>query len=151
MIPHLFRKEPLLPITNPSLNHTIDTVKKAKTQHEAVKTAYRIITAKYQGYRFRTYLLFWKEWEKDPNKLWLRSGFLHCTQMNYLLRVLLIRSGWFTEDDISLGYSLVFYISIHQYLVVRLKDGDRMAIDPWNASYGATLGQYASGFGYKSL
>lgn len=150
MIPHLFGKELIPTITHPELLSAIETVRHARDVQHAVEVALSIITKKYRGYRFHTYILFWKSFEKDPNKLWKREGFLHCTQMNYLLRVLLIQSGWVEESDISLGYSLVWFVSIHQYLIVSI-DGKRLALDPWNYHFGCMLGSYASGFGYKKL
>ncbi|MBI2613973.1 MAG: hypothetical protein HYW62_04350 [Candidatus Levybacteria bacterium] len=75
---------------------------------------------------------------------------MHCTQQNFLLSVLLVESGWFSEKDLQLGHSLVWYISPHQYLKVKI-DGSIIAADPWNYRFGASLGQFASGFGYSSL
>ena len=93
-----------------------------------------------------TYLKLWRVWEIDLNKIWLRSGFLHCTAMNYLLRILLIKSGWFKEDDIRLGFSMIWYISIHQYLKVRLAPAEWMKVDIWYHYYGKKLGDYGHGF-----
>lgn len=150
MIPHLFAKEPIPPITNPDLHNAIDYVKKAESKEDALKRAFETVTSRYKSFRFGTYLFFWKAWEKDPNRLWQRTGYMHCTQQNYLLRLLLIKSGWFGEEDIDLGYSLVGYISPHQYLKVYL-DKDILAADPWNAYFRVPLGSYAHGFGYRSL
>ncbi len=147
IIPHLFNKEPIGDITNPSLLQAINHVSQSKSKKEALNTAFEIITSRYRGYRFSTYLLFWKAFQKDPNKLWQRTGFMHCTHQNFLLRVLLIKSGWFTEKDIRLGYSLVWYISPHQYLKIKI-DKETIAADPWNHRFGVPLGYYAAGFGY---
>jgi hypothetical protein len=149
MIPHLFSKEPIREITNKDLLQSINLVKHSRSKEEALKRAFKIITSKFKGYRFRTYILFWKAWEKDPNKLWSRSGFMHCTHQNFLLRVLLVKSSWFSEQDIQLGYSLVWYISPHQYLKIKLGK-DIICADPWNHRFGVPLGYYAVGFGYKN-
>lgn len=149
-IPHLFSKEPIPDITNPDLLAAIARVRKTATVESAMQEALNILTAKYQSKRFRTYLLFWKAFEKDPNKLWERHGFLHCTQQNYLFRVLLVKSGKLRDDQITLGFSFVWDISIHQYLKISY-EGKIIAVDPWNYLYGIPLGKYATGFGSKSI
>ncbi|MBU1000149.1 hypothetical protein KKE78_01990 [Patescibacteria group bacterium] len=95
-------------------------------------------------------MLFWKAFETDPNKLWLQTGFMHCTHQNFLLRVLLIKSNWFPKEDIQLGYSLVWHISPHQYLKIKMNN-KFIAADPWNHGFGIPLGYFATGFSYKSL
>lgn len=150
MIPHLFSKELIPTISNQDLLRSIEEVKLAKNKREAIEIAFNLITKKYRGFRFRTYLFFWKAFEKDPNTLWEHNGFLHCTQMNYLLRVLLIKSEWFTENEIKLGYSFVWFVSIHQYLIVSV-NGKEIALDPWNYYYGYPMGTYAHGFGWRNL
>lgn len=149
MIPHLFSKEPISKITDKELLLAINQVKHARSKEEALKRAFKIIVDKFKGYRFSTYILFWKALETNPNKLWQRNGFMHCTQQNFLLRVLLVKSGWFLEKEIQLGYSLVWYISPHQYLKIKINK-DIITVDPWNHRFGVPLGYYASGFGYKS-
>lgn len=138
------------PITNPALRHAIDSVASQPTKEQALEKAYQLMSRRYRGYRFRTYLYFWRAFEKDPNLLWDRQGFLHCHQQNLLLRVLLVESGWFEPAEVEFGYSLVWYISPHQYLKVKL-DSKTIALDPWNATYGAKINQYAVGFGFGEL
>lgn len=151
IIPNFLTKEPLPEITNTNLIAAIDTVRKSSSKKEALEKAYQQITNRYRGYRFLTYTLFWRIFEADPNKLWNRKKFLHCTQQNFLLRTLLIKSGWFTEDDLNLGYSLVCYFSPHQFLKVKINDITYIAVDTWAYHFGAPMGYYAGGFGYKSL
>lgn len=150
MIPHLFSKKPIGEITNLDLQRAIEHVKHASSKKDALDRAFELIVTRYQGYRFRTYIYFWKAFEADPNKLWKRVGFMHCTHQNFLLRLLLIKSGWFLEEDILLGYSLVWDISLHQYLKIKV-DNKVIAADPWNHRFGVPLGFFASGFGYKPL
>jgi len=149
MIPYLY-KEPISEITNPDLVQAIDYVKQAPSKKDALEKAFNLIVKRFKGYRFRTYLLFWKAFETNPNKLWQRKGFMHCTHQNFLLRVLLTKSGWFSEKEIQLGYSLVWYISPHQYLKIKMNN-KTIAADPWNSNFGVPLGYFASGFGYTSF
>lgn len=150
MFPYLFSKQPIGEITNPDLLQAIGYVKKASSKKEALDRAFEIITKRYQGYHFQTYIYFWKAFENDPNKLWKRTGFMHCTHQNFLLRLLLVKSGWFSESDIKLGNSLVWYISPHQYLKIKI-DNKIIAADPWNHRFGVPLGFFATGFGFKPI
>jgi hypothetical protein len=149
-IPHFFVKEPILEVTDPDLQNAIELVAGQPTLEMAMETALRIISNKYDSKRFETYIFFYKWFEVNPNSLWKRKGFLHCTQQNYLFRVLMVKSGYLNDEQIEYGYSLVGYISPHQFLKVHV--GDRIiAVDPWNYNLGATLGKYATGFGLKSI
>jgi len=151
MIPNFFYKTTLIgEIENTDLQNAIKHVHEPSTKKEALEKAFELITNRYKGYRFFTYLFFWKIFEINPNILWQQTGFMHCTQQNFLLRILLVKSGWFTEEDIKFGYSLVWYISPHQYLKVNLNN-HIVAVDPWNHRFGVPLGKYAAGFGYKSF
>ncbi len=77
--------------------------------------------------------------------LWNESGFMHCTNINYVLRTLLIKSGHFADDDIQIKWTIVWYISPHQYL--RIKTGDKYVnVDVWGYVYGIKYGEYAYGF-----
>lgn len=150
MIPNFFSKEPIPPITNPALLKAIDEVRACNSKETALQKAFDIVTARFRGYHFMTYILFWKALENDPNKLWERTGFMHCQHQNFLLRILLVESVKFTEADIEHRYSLVWYVSPHQYMVITLPER-KIAVDPWNAAFGAKLGQYAFGFGFNQL
>lgn len=150
MIPHFFTREPIGKITNPDLQRAIKQVKQVSSKEEALKRAFALVVNRYRGYRFHTYLLFWKALETNPNKLWERTGFMHCTHQNFLLRTLLVKSGWFSEEDIHVGYSLIWYISPHQYLTVKVNN-HTVAADPWNYRFGASLGHFASGFGSRHV
>jgi hypothetical protein len=149
-VPHFFEKEKIPSIAHPDLLKAIDQIKSCASIEEAMKTALQLLSSKYKSKRFETYIFFYKWFEKDPNKLWQRSGFLHCTQQNYLFRVLMVKSGWLKDFQIDIGYSLVAYVSPHQYLKVYLKECP-IAVDPWNFGMGVPLGKYAAGFGSKSL
>ena len=154
MIPHLFKKEHIPKITNPALKKAISRVKRASDLEDAMKTAaYEInkITEPSGGARFQTLPKIKRAFEKDPNILWSRKGYMHCTHQNYLVRILLVKSGWLKDKQITLGYSLIWYISPHQYLKIKLDKHKTIAIDPWNMNRGAKLGEYATVFGYKKL
>lgn len=124
----------------------VEELKQATGKEECLRRAYEIMIKRYRGFRFRTYIQIHKAFHSDLERLWNKKGFMHCHVMNFLLRVLLIKSGWFSEDDIELKYSLVWYISPHQYLRVRVGENKFINVDVWNAFYGKKFGDYARGF-----
>ncbi|MBT4541212.1 hypothetical protein HOC35_06900 [Candidatus Woesearchaeota archaeon] len=69
--------------------------------------------------------------------------------MNYLLRLLLVKSKHFKEKDIVHKYSLVYYTSPHQYLNVKISKNKTINVDIWGAANGIKFGDYANGF-FKS-
>lgn len=150
VVPNFFVKEPIPPITDPDFLDAIEQVRKTRSVEEAMQKAVDILKAKYKAKRFETYLKYPRILEKDPNKLWKRSGFMHCPQQNYLFRILMVKSGKLRDSEIELGYSLVWHVSPHQFLKVHTPKRT-LAVDPWNYELGAMIGKYASGFGMKSL
>jgi len=124
----------------------IKELKKSKTKKACIKKAYSSLLKKYRGYRFYTYIRFFDLFVLDINKIWAKKGFVHCAVLNYLMRILLIKSGLFDEDDIKLKWTLVWYISLHQYLKIRVGQNEFINIDLWGKAYGISFGDYAHGF-----
>ena len=92
-----------------------------------------------------TYLKIFDAFVSDLNKICARNSFLHCHNLNYLLRVSLIKSGFFDEEDIKLRWSFVRYISPHQYMSIAV--GDKVIdVDLWGKAQGIEFGDYAHGF-----
>ncbi|MBT4540244.1 hypothetical protein HOC35_01905 [Candidatus Woesearchaeota archaeon] len=157
MIPNLFSKYPLPEKLPKTINEVVKQLKKSKNKEQCLKEAYQILIKKYRGYKILTYLKFHHAFITNLNQLWLKSGFLHCTQMNYLLRLLLVKSKHFKEKDIVPKYSLTYYTSPHQYLQVRigkmkeidLENDKFVNVDIWGAANGIKFGDYANGF-FKS-
>lgn len=149
-VPYLFAKEPIPEISNPDFVECIERLRRQPTQLTAMQLGLEILSEKFESRRFKSLLYVNRAFEHDPNMLWYRKGFMHCTQQNELLRILLVKSGQVRDVDIRLGYSLVWYISIHQFLIVKVRDKNavrEVALDPWNYGLGASLGKYATGFG----
>lgn len=128
------------------LQEAVQRVREASDQKNAVRRAYDILTSRYRGDRAKTYALFWRLFENDVERLWSRTGFLHCTKLNRLLRYLLVESGWVETDDIELRWTLTWFISPHQYVQIRKSDGVLLRLDVWAANYGTPYGDYAHGF-----
>jgi len=146
MIPNFFSKKPIPDKLPLEMEKIVEELKRFESKEECLKQAYGIMAGRYRGYRMRTYIRIHEAFCTDLEKLWRKTGFLHCHVMNYLLRVLLVKSGWFQDDEIELKYSLVWYISPHQYLRVKVGDNKFINVDVWNAFYGKKFGDFARGF-----
>lgn len=75
-----------------------------------------------------------------------KKGFLHCTKLNYLIRILLIKGGLFKEEDIELRWTSTWLIFPHQYLKVKINKNKFINVDLWGKAYGIPFGSYARGF-----
>ena len=83
---------------------------------------------------------------RDIDKIMQTKGYLHCTTMNYLLRIMAVKSGLFADQDIKLKFTNTWYVAPHQYLEVDLANGEKVTLDPWNYQYGIDYGEYGARF-----
>ncbi len=150
LIPYFFEKEPMAVVTDSELKERIKEVKQQPNALQAMQYALDVMAQRYDSKAFDSVFHISKLFDRGVNKLWKRTGFMHCTQQNYLLRTLLVKGNKISDENIRLGYSLVWGISPHQFLIVRYK-GQEIALDPWNYGRGAKLGRFASGFGWTHL
>ena len=142
MIPNLFWKAKIPDDIPKSMQKIVDDLKKSKNREECVKKAYDIMSKRYTGSRI--YEKFFDLFITDISKIWNNKGGSHCTNLNFLLRTLLVKSGFFKDDGIKLRLTFVYIISIHQYLKIKLSDNESIDIDPWGTSHGIRFGQYAN-------
>ena len=141
----IFAKTKLPESLSDEMQAIVDDLKKSSNKEECLRHAYEILDKKYRGWRVKTWARVWEVFEKDAEKMWAMEGFLHCTNMNYLLRILLVGSGFFKDEDICLVWTQIWYVSPHQYMKVRIV-GRWVNIDIWAHAYGTQFGRYASGF-----
>jgi hypothetical protein len=142
---YLFDKSPLPTDLNDEITNILKDLSKIKNQEEYLEAAYRVITSRYQGGRVKTLFKAWDLFSESVEDLWNRTGFLHCTNQNYLLSLLLVKGGLFNEKAIKPKWGQIWLLSPHQYLQVRT--GDKLInVDAWARSYGIPFGQYAHGF-----
>ncbi|MCG2701474.1 hypothetical protein L6267_04875, partial [Candidatus Parcubacteria bacterium] len=116
----LLSKTPIPNKLPEQMRETINELKTSLGKEDCLRRAYEILTAKYRGQRIKTYTKLFNVFSKDIDKMWSQTGFLHCTSMNYLMRTLLIKSGFFNDSDIALKWTMVWYISPHQYIQVNM-------------------------------
>jgi hypothetical protein len=127
------------------IDDAILQLKSVRNKNEALKKAYELITRRYYGGRINTLLKISALFSSSAQDLWNRTGFMHCTNQNYLLALLLIKSGHFKEEEINRKWTLLWGFSPHQYL--RVKQGAGWTdVDAWSATYGIEFGDHAHGF-----
>ena len=141
----LFSKTPVPNVLPDEMQKIINEIKKSLNKEECLKNAYEILVAKHRGYRVMTYLKLFDVFKHDVKVLWGKNGFLHCTNINFLLRTILIRSDFFTDDEIRLRWTQIWYISPHQYLQVKVDDS-WIDVDIWAHAHGIKFGDHAHGF-----
>jgi len=96
MIPHYFKKEKIPEKLPEEMEQTVKQLRNSVDKEDCLRKAYDIITNRYHGHRFvYIFKIFGALKNKTVNELWKHSGYLHCNFLNYLLRILLIKSGFF--------------------------------------------------------
>lgn len=140
MVAHLFGKTKIPCQLPRGIENIIEKLKRSKNKKTCLKRAYRIITKRFKG--CRVYIQFFDLFVRDPHKLW-RKKKLHCTNLNYLMRILLIRSGHFRESDIRLRLTAIGGFALHQYLRVKISKKKSVNVDPWADARGITFGNHA--------
>lgn len=146
MLSNLFSKAKI-PLKLPKdMQLLVSKLKKSKNKEDCLKKAYSFLSKKYTGSRLKTYIRFFALFSSDIGKMWGKSGYLQCNKINYLLRILLVKSGFFKDEDIKLKWTLVWYLSPHQYLNIRLDKNKSVNVDIWGKAYGIRFGDYAHGF-----
>lgn len=146
MIPNLFSKVEIPNSVPKGMQLVINQLKKSKNKEDCLRKAYNFLSKKYIGCHIyeRLFDLF----VTDLNKLWSKNGGAHCTNLNYLLRVLLVKSRVLKDKDIELKLTWI-YIAPHQYLKIRLGKTKFVNVDAWGAKHGIKFGDYARSFNYK--
>ncbi len=107
----------ILPV---EMQKIINELKESSNKKNYLKSVYQILIKKYHGYRIKTYTKLPEIFSSDLEKLWSVNGFLHCININFVMRTLLIRSDLFEANDVRVKWTLVWYISPHQYLQVKV-------------------------------
>lgn len=132
----------ILPLT---LEYQIEKIKKIEDKEEVVKAVYRLLTDRFYGGKFKTFFKIHQLFQTSIDSIWKRPGFLHCTNFNHLFRTILILTGKFKESDIKYKYSFLYYLSLHQYVEVKIGN-EYVNIDLWAYSFNIEYGDYARGF-----
>lgn len=146
MIQNFFTQKDLPDKLPSDLQATIKVLSKIKDREEVVRQTYDIVTKKYFGRRRETFWNLRKMFETDIARIWREKGFYQCTTQNYLIRLLLVKSGQFQENEIKQKNTLIWFFSPHQYLQIEVADNRYIYVDPWSRAYGIKYDDFASGF-----
>ncbi len=144
VVPHLgFGREPLPSSIPAELDQRIKQFNSESSNNsDFLKKSYEFVTQTYKGSRVKTITNFWKAFQ---NPLDLKPGFMPCNGQNYLLRLMLVKSGRVTEKKIQIR-TVPLNLFIHQYLRIDV-DGQWIEVDPWSAFLGVPLGKKLAFFG----
>jgi hypothetical protein len=139
-IPHLgFRKSTLPEKIPESMGREIMRLKRAsRSKMDFLRKAHAFLTKKYSGARHQTYTKFgWLY--RSLDEVWKSHGFLHCTHHNLLMRIFLVKSGFFRDSEIKLRHTF-YRLNIHQHLLMR--HGKKwLPVDCWGAFLGKKIGE----------
>jgi hypothetical protein len=141
MIPNFFSKQEIPKEIPAGMQEIVNKLKKCKTKEECLKTAYDELTKSHSGSMYGVWKYFPTLFIRNINKLWKRKK-LVCTNLTYLMRVLLIKSGKFTEKDVK--YQTKISI-IRPHVFLRANVGDKWVnVDAWGKANGIPFGEYAT-------
>ena len=143
-VPHFVFKRGQLPSVIPDelKEHIYQLNQESADKIDFLKKSYEFVTHMYRGSRVQTVTNFWKAFQ---NPLELNPGFMPCNGQNYLLRLMLVKSGRFTEKDIHIK-TVPLNFFIHQYLCIHVSD-QWIEVDPWSAFLGVPFGKKLAFFG----
>lgn len=146
VIPHAGFKEEIIPEQIPeTMADKINEFKdRAESREEFLNLAYDYLGSRYCSERLNTILKF-NYLFKRLDEIWLLEGYIPCTMSNYLLKIFLVKSGWFKEGDLRRRHVFVNFI-IHQYLQVKLGD-NWLNVDVGEKQRGLPLGRHLKYFG----
>lgn len=147
MIPNLFTKQAITGKIPEILENKISEILKiSKDKVEFLKNSFFYIVWNRSWSRCNLIYKFDRLFEKNISKIIDSKWYLHCTTMNFLLRIMAVRSGLFKDEDIKLKLTNSRYIAPHQYLKIRLSEDEIINLDPWNYQFWIDYGKYWSGF-----
>ena len=129
-----------------SIEAQIRLISGIDSKEDTLRNAYDTISNRYVGGRLETFTRLHDLFSESVQDIWNRTGFLHCTNQNYLLALILVKSGRFRAEDVQPKWTMIWYCSPHQYLRVRVGNDHWVDVDPWARHYGISFGEHAKGF-----
>ena len=118
--------------------------RRSKTPHDYIRECADHILSDKHCARIKAFFIFPRALERNLSVLFKRRGFLHCNHLNQLMRVMLARSKFFSDDDIRIRTVFLNFF-VHQYLQVRVA-GQWYDVDLGADHFGIPLGKHAWGF-----
>ncbi len=147
MIAHLFKKEQIPKELPFELIKEISLLSQERNKEKVLQKCFYYTTDKWKGYKIGFFLKIHYLFLKDPFFIIKWRGYMHCTIMNYILRIMLVKSWFFKDNDIEIKLTNV----IHQYLIIKISDWKTITLDPWGYQFWIEYGEYANGFNLFSV
>src|SRR3990167_668993 len=146
VIPHLGFMEEKVPESIPeSMMDKINQLKnQSQNQEQFLNSAYNFLGSRYCSQRFNTLLKF-NYLFKSFEEVWQMEGYIPCTINNYLLKIFLIKGGYFSETDIKCCHVFANFVP-HQYLRVKMNN-KWLNVDVGEKGRGLPIGKYLKYFG----
>jgi len=146
MIPHLGFKKEILPEKIPkSMDIKIDEIKnESKNSIDFLTLSFIYLGKRYKTRRV-SILFHLPSLFKGLDSVWQRAGYIPCTQGSYVMRIFLVRSGFFVDSDVRVKYTVLNFL-IHQYLEVRIGK-EWFDVDVGEFQRGIKLGSHKGIFG----
>ncbi len=144
-IPHFKYQKISVPASIPeSMQAKITELKNQANSPEAfLNLTYNYLGEKYRSERWNT-LFKPHYWFKNLDAIWQVAGFVPCHQSSFILKIFLVKSGFFKEDDIKIKLTFLNFV-IHHYLVVNINN-KKIAVDVGEKINGMPLGKHAQFF-----
>ena len=123
VVPHFGFGSDLVPeiIPDSMLEKIKELKNKANTSKEKfLELSYDYLGNKYHSERLNTLFKFFDMY-RNLSWYWNKIGFIHCQWANFLLKIFLVKSEFFKEDEIRPRYAFLNFIP-HQYLQVKISN-----------------------------
>ena len=145
-IPHLsFGSDPVPGKIPVNIEEVIGDLRiKSNSPREFLESSFSYLGDKYRSERLATVFKFHYLF-KDLDDIWARRGFIPCNQSNFLMRIFLVKSGFFKEEKIRRRYVFVNFVP-HQYLQVKV-DNKWLDVDVGEKYRGMLIGKHLKYFG----
>ena len=105
---------------------------------------YDFLGGKYHAERLKTILKF-NYLFMPLETIWLREGYLPCTQISYMTKIFLVKSGYFKEAEVRRKHTFVNFV-LHQYLQVKIA-GRWIDVDTGEKQRSLPIGKHLKFFG----
>ncbi len=103
MIPNLFHKLQI-PETIPEdlLDTIVELQQRSSDKEDFIKKCFLYIVSNWWWNRIQLFSHFSRIFQKNIHTIINSKWYMHCTTMNYILRIILVKSSLFSEKDIVL-------------------------------------------------
>ena len=128
VVPHLSWTNEKVPEQIPeNMAVEIDRLKTlARNKEDYFKLCFDYLGSKYYSDRIDTIYKFSVVFE-NTEKIWATTGYVPCTQSNWIMKIFLVKSGFFKNEEVR-THHIFFNFFLHQYEEVFL-DGKWVAFE----------------------